>query len=72
MNFCREIGAQAEDFHQFVVRAGAGDDGGKALVGKPGAGVVGELSDHLGFAAVDDDVGDGRRARSARPEMASR
>ena len=57
---CRKIGAKAEDFDQFVVRAGARDDGGEALVGKPGSGVIGELSDHPAFAAIDDDVGHGR------------
>src|SRR6185312_16815321 len=57
--FCRKIGAQAEDFDQFVVCAGAGDDGGKAFVGEPRAGIVGQLADHLAFAAIDDDVGDG-------------
>ena len=56
---CRQIGAKAENLDQFVVGRGAGDDAGKAFIGKPRAGIVGQFADHLAFAAIDDDVGDG-------------
>ena len=68
---CREIGAKAEDFDQFVVRAGAGNDGGKALVGKLAPALLASLRITLSSprSTMTSVTATGRLGR---PEMASR
>jgi len=59
--FDRKVDAKPEEFGEFIVGAGVGDDTGIAGIGKARARIVRQLSNHLGFAALDDHVGDGLR-----------